>query len=155
MTNILVVSDLIEIRHKYVILSLVGLILVPSHVCDSDDPPTKWWVIHLASFKIGIWCPFPKVIDHAVHTFDIKPTQLNPNGWKTLMCLSIVAGEHEVDLTSDELWSMYCLKNNDLDKGRVYISYVVRHELHLKLSVVAHARRINIFILSGIFGIAG
>lgn len=39
-----------------------------------------------------------------------------------------------MDLISDKIICMYCLKMNGLDKEKVYISCIVGHGLHLKLT---------------------
>lgn len=72
------INDLIKIRHKYHILSCVGMMSVPHHLYDANDPPSGWWVVHLAPFKIGLWY--------------INLAKVNPNEWRTLLCLSIVVG---------------------------------------------------------------
>lgn len=77
--------------------------------------------------------PLPRMVFHTLNIFDINFSYVNLNGWKTLLCLVVIAGEHGMDLTSYEIICMYCLKRNDSEKGRVYISCVVGHELHLKL----------------------
>lgn len=82
---------------------------VPFHLCDVDDPPTGYWVIHLAPFN----------------TFNINLAQVNPKGWQTLLCLSADVGEYRVDQTYDEIICTYFLKRNGLDKGRAYILCVV------------------------------
>lgn len=52
---------------------------------------------------------------------------------ETLLCLSIIVGEHRVDLIGEEIRCMYCLKKNGIDKDKAYISALVGHGLHLKL----------------------
>ena len=44
--NVLSVKDLEKIRQTYDIPTRVGLMPVPPHLCDADDPPLGWWVIH-------------------------------------------------------------------------------------------------------------
>lgn len=122
-----------EIRHKYGILPYMGMILVPYHLFDTDNPLVGWWVIHLASFKIGLEYPFLKMVVHAFKYFNINLIKVNPNGWQTLLCLSVITSEHGVDLTSNEIRCMYYLKRNDLDKDRAYISCIVGHRIHLKM----------------------
>lgn len=73
------------------------------------------------------------MVFHVLNIFDINLTQVNPNKWQTLLCLLVVIVEYGVGLTSDETMYMYCLQKNGLEKGNVYISCVVGHELHLKL----------------------
>lgn len=85
----------------------------------------------LTTFKIGLYCPFPKLVARALSKFDINFAQINPNRWKTLLCLFVVIGEDEIDLTSDELRSIYFLNKNIQNKGRAYLSCIISHELHL------------------------
>lgn len=64
------------------------------------------------------------MVSHVLNIFDINLAQVNPNGWGTLIWFSVVVGEHGMDLMSDKIKYMYCLKRNDLDKSK---------GLHLKL----------------------
>lgn len=52
MSSKLDVDDLLEIRHKYKISPLMGMMSVRHHLCVIDDPPIRWWLIHLVPFKI-------------------------------------------------------------------------------------------------------
>lgn len=72
-------------------------------------------------------------MSHVLNTYGINLTKVNLNGWKTLLCLSIIARKHVMDLIYEEIRCMYCLKKNDLDNGRAYISCVVGHMIHIKL----------------------
>lgn len=107
-----------EIEHKYSIPPHIGMMPIPHHLCDVYDPLTGWWVINLAPLKIGFRYPFLRMIARALNTFDINPTHVNPNGWKTLFCLLVIAGEHEVYLTRDKIICICFLKRNNLDKER-------------------------------------
>lgn len=93
MSSNLTFDDLVEIRYKYDITPHEGMILVPHHLCDADNPPVGWWVTHWASFKIGLQNPFPKMVVHAFINFNINLVKYNPNGWKNLLCLSIITGK--------------------------------------------------------------
>lgn len=76
---------------------------------------------------------FSRTVSRVLNTFNINLAQVNPNGWKFLLCLSIIIGKYKVDLKGDNIRYMYCLKKNNLNKGRAYIFSVVENKLHLKL----------------------
>lgn len=73
------------------------------------------------------------LIVYTLLTFDVNLTQINPNVWKTLLCVSIITGELGIELNDKKTKAMYYLKKNDLDKERTYISVISGGELILKL----------------------
>lgn len=94
--------------------------------------------------KIGLNVCFQKwCLVSLTHLTSTSPKS-NHNGWWTLLCLSVAIGEHGLDLISDEIKCMYYLKRNGLDKGRVYVSWVIGYWLHLKLTYSSRGGKINI-----------
>lgn len=52
-----------------------------------------------------------------------------------------------VDLTSEKIMCIYCLKRNNLDKDRAYILCVLGHGLHLISPLVPWHGRIKYFYI--------
>lgn len=125
MSNELDIDDLAQIRREYYISPFVRMKHIPYHFYNGDDPPTRWLVIHFIAFKLGLICLFPKRVARALNTFDIKLAQVNPNGWRSFLCLFVIVGEHRMKLTNQEKRCMYYLKKNGIDKGRMHISNLV------------------------------
>lgn len=98
MPNKLDVDDLSQIWRKYKIPSSVKMMLVSHHLYNTNDPLVMWWAIQSIAFKLRLKCPFPKTVANVLNTFDINIVQVNLNGLWSLLCLSIVAGEHEMEL---------------------------------------------------------
>lgn len=133
MPNDVTADALVEIRHKHDIPSYVGMMSIHHHLYYVDDPPISWLVIHLAPFKIGLWCLFPRMVARILSTFNINLTQFNPNRCQYFLCSLVITSEHKVDLTSEKIRCICFLKRNDLDKGRAYVSCVAGQGLPLKL----------------------
>lgn len=120
-------------RRDYNVPPRVGSMLVSNRLHDIDNPPTGWYIFHFEAFKIGLRFPVPCLIVYMLSTFDVNLTQINPNVWKTLLCVSIITGELGIELNDKKTKAMYYLKKNDLDKERTYISVISGGELILKL----------------------
>lgn len=103
----------------------------------------------MVAFKIELHYPSPRMVVRALTTFDINIAQVNPYGLRTLMCLVVVDDEHKIDLTSDELRSLYFLNKNGLDKIKAYISCVIGHVLHLKLPDSSSGYKDKYFYITG------
>lgn len=59
-----------------------------------------------------------------LNSYDMTLAQINTNRWRTLLNLVVVSRELGYELEEGELHTMYCIKRNRVDKGKMYISVI-------------------------------
>lgn len=115
-------GSLATIRAKYGIPSTVELVM-PSSTDRADNPPVGCVALNGAILSAGLRLPFPKIIRSFLSSWGIAPTQLCPNGWRTLVATLILwkqLGYPEMDASTFN--SLFTFKEDGKSTGWWYTS---------------------------------
>lgn len=106
---------------------------IPSHLFECDDSLSGLYVPYKEALKLGLRFPIPQIVARFLSIYDLSLAQINPNWWRTLLSMTVIIGELGFKLEETEIWVMYCVKKNQVDEGRAYVSTISFHGLILNL----------------------
>lgn len=61
-----------------------------------DQPPPGMIAANLAMMQVDVRFPFPPCISYYFNAWEVALIQLHPNGWRRLMTLLVLFGEHRL-----------------------------------------------------------
>lgn len=109
-------------RAKYTIPSSVVMI-IPEPYDRADTPPEGCVALNSAILQAGLRLPFPRVIRKFLSSKGIAPTQLCPNGWRTLIATLILWNQMgNPELSVQQFDSLFTFKEDGKNSGWWYTS---------------------------------
>lgn len=108
--NGLALKDETRLRCMYNILSSIQIMIRNPGVLDSMALPTVWTTFHEKALWLGVRFPLYPFIRKFLILIQLLSRQLMPNGWRYLLCLTVICRKLGLELEMSEFNDTYVLK---------------------------------------------
>ncbi|GMN28337.1 hypothetical protein TIFTF001_041153 [Ficus carica] len=115
--SVLTEDDLSDIRGRYGFPNEVQLRL-PFKGERADAVSEGWICMYTIYFECGLRLPLPPLLIRAMNHYNLAIPQLMPNGMRVFLGLIVLSEEASIELTVDDVLTIYYPQENSKDHGR-------------------------------------